>query len=67
VQIAAAGTAPTDGFTGYDNFPDPHRWGDYNGAVAAPDGSIWLVGQYIPNLPRSQFANWGTYIFRYVP
>lgn len=65
VQIVGAGTAPEDGFTGYDQ--GIARWGDYNGAVVAPDGSIWMVSQYIPNLPRSLYANWGTYIFRYVP
>ena len=65
VQIAAAGIGPEDGFTGYDD--GVARWGDYSTAVATADGSIWMVGQYIPNLPRTIFANWGTYVFRYVP
>jgi hypothetical protein len=65
VQIVAPGNGPQDGFTGYDE--GIARWGDYSTAVAAADGSIWMVGQYIPNLPRSLFANWGTYVFRYIP
>jgi hypothetical protein len=71
VQIAAAGQLPEDGFTGYPNlgFPDQGtaRWGDYSTAVAASDGSIWMVTQYIPNAPRTQFANWGTFLIRYAP
>jgi hypothetical protein len=69
IQIAAAGTAPEDGFTGY--LPSPTtpvaRWGDYSTARAAADGSIWMVTEYIPGGLRSTGANWGTYIARYVP
>ncbi len=71
VQIAAAGFEPEDGFTGYpDNgFPSTGiaRWGDTSTAVAAADGSIWMATMYIPNAPRTEFANWGTFIERYVP
>jgi hypothetical protein len=69
VQVAAFGTGPEDGFTGYGSpgFPGLARWGDYSGAVAASDGSIWMTTEYIPNLPRTQLANWGTFIMRYVP
>jgi hypothetical protein len=69
IQIAAAGTAPEDGFSGYAYFgpPDgpPARWGDYNTAVAASDGSIWMVVEYIGSYPRTEYANWNTYVFRY--
>ena len=68
IQIAAAGTGPEDGFTGYDPPTAPvARWGDYSGAVVASDGSIWMVTEYIPTAPRTEFANWGTYIARFVP
>jgi hypothetical protein len=69
IQIAGAGTAPEDGFTGY--LPSPSapvaRWGDYSTARAAADGSIWMVTEYIPGGPRTTGANWGTYIAKYVP
>jgi hypothetical protein len=71
VQIAAAGFEPEDGFTGYpDNgFPSVGiaRWGDSSTAVAAADGSIWMATMFIPNAPRTEFANWGTFLERYVP
>jgi hypothetical protein len=67
LEIAAAGTLPEDGFTGYAAYGGDGvaRWGDYNTAVAASDGSIQMVVQYIGSYPRTQFANWNTYVFRY--
>jgi hypothetical protein len=69
LQVAATGAFPEDGFTGY---PDTGfeqlgtaRWGDYSTAVANSDGSIWMTTEYIPNAPRTQFANWGTFLLRY--
>jgi hypothetical protein len=69
VVVAGAGSLPEDGFTAYP--PEPTapvaRWGDYSTAVTSTDGSIWMVTEYIPNGPRTQYANWGTYISQYVP
>ncbi len=67
LEIAATGALPEDGFTGYGAYGGDGvaRWGDYNTAVAASDGSIQMVVQYIGNYPRTQFANWNTYVFRY--
>jgi hypothetical protein len=68
IQAPALGTAPEDGFTGYPRFGvGVARWGDYSTAVAAADASIWMVTEYIPNAPRTDAANWGTYLARYVP
>ena len=63
VHIAADGTAPDDGFSGYVYFSGGNvgRWGDYSAAVS--DGSsVWFATEYIPNLPRTALANWGTFI-----
>jgi hypothetical protein len=63
VHIAADGTAPDDGFSGYAFFSGGNvgRWGDYSAAVS--DGSsVWFATEYIPNLPRTVLANWGTFI-----
>jgi hypothetical protein len=65
LYVAAAGTAPQDGFTGYEGFPA--RWGDYSTATVAPDGSVWMIMQYIPDGLRTEVANWGTYVRRYDP
>lgn len=69
LQVAGAGALPEDGFTGY--FPEPTapvaRWGDYSTAATSTDGSIWMVSEYIPNLPRTQLANWGTFVLQYLP
>jgi hypothetical protein len=67
VHIVAAGQLPDDGFTGYVALSGSNvaRWGDYSAASAAiadNDGTIWLAGEYIPNAPRSQLANWGTFV-----
>lgn len=69
IQVAARGFGPEDGFSGYldPGLPGIARWGDYSGAVVAPDGSIWMVTEYIPNAFRTPKANWGTYVIRYVP
>ncbi len=64
VHIAAAGAGPEDGFTGYRAFGGggTARWGDYSAAVADADGSIWFAIEYIPNAPRTLYANWGTFV-----
>jgi hypothetical protein len=75
IQIAGAGMFPEDGFSGYGPLPacptcsgnGIARWGDYSTAVTSTDGSIWLVSEYIPNLPRTPLANWGTFISQFLP
>lgn len=71
VQLVAPGAMPEDGFTGYPNAgftaQGVARWGDYSTAVVAPDGSIWVIAEYIPNAPRSLKANWGTFLTGYTP
>lgn len=65
VHIAGAGQLPEDGFSGYPQFGGAGvaRWGDYSAAVA--DGNnIWFADEFIPNLPRTQLANWGTFVSR---
>ena len=64
IHIAGLGSGPEDGFTGYKFFGGNGiaRWGDYSAAVAAPNGSIWMAAEYIPNLPRTELANWGTLV-----
>lgn len=66
IQVAAAGALPEDGFSGYSSGGGfgVARWGDYNTAVAAADGSIWMVAQYIGPYARTEFANWNTFVFR---
>jgi hypothetical protein len=69
IQIAAAGTVPDDGFSGYTAFGGARvgRWGDYSAAVADESGNIWLATEYIPNSPRTVNANWGTFVTRVGP
>jgi hypothetical protein len=68
VHIVADGAAPDDGFSGYVATSGGHvgRWGDYSAAVS--DGSsVWFATEYIPNLPRTFYANWGTFISKIRP
>jgi hypothetical protein len=69
IHIAAAGVDPEDGFTCYSQlgFGPTCRWGDYSAAVGTPAGTIWFAGEYIPDLPRDHFVNWGTFIGSVTP
>src|SRR5262249_17515252 len=62
IVIVAPGAAPEDGFSGYPPRGNVARWGDYSAAAVTPDGTIWLAVEYIPDLPRTPTANWGTFI-----
>jgi len=66
LQIAALGQLPEDGFTGYPDIgvvsQGVARWGDNSAATVDSSGNIWMGVEYIPNAPRTQYANWGTYI-----
>lgn len=70
VRLVKAGTGPLDSYGGYQYyFPGDRtaRWGDYFGAAAAPDGSIWISTEYIGTGPRTELTNWGSYISRVTP
>jgi hypothetical protein len=69
IQVAATGALPEDGFTGYvaEGGDGVARWGDYNAAIAASDGSIWMAVQYIGNYPRTSAANWNTFLMHVQP
>lgn len=65
LRVVSAGLMPEDGFTGYEG--SPSRWGDYSSAVVSTDGSLWVASEYIGNLPRTEFANWQTFIAQFKP
>jgi hypothetical protein len=68
VHIAADGAAPDDGFSGYVFYSGGNvaRWGDYSAAVS--DGNnVWFATEYIPNSPRTQLADWGTFVTKVRP
>ncbi len=75
VQLAAAGAGPWDGFTGYHQYSNRSRWGDY-GAAVTDGNNIWIASEYIGQTctlaewsvdftcggSRAQLGNWGTRI-----
>jgi hypothetical protein len=70
IHIAREGNEPDDGFTGYPEFTGTNiaRWGDYSAAaVNNVDNTIWMATEYIPDLARTVFANWATYVIRWQP
>ncbi|HMC76332.1 MAG TPA: hypothetical protein VKH34_04340 [Vicinamibacterales bacterium] len=68
VQLARGGAAPQDGFTGYVVFGSrSSRWGDYSSAAVDEAGNLWFAVEYVPNLPRTLLANWGTLIGKITP
>jgi hypothetical protein len=70
VMIAAAGTAPEDGFTCYAAWVGPDyggcRWGDYSMGVSS-GGTIVMATEMIPPSSRDTLTNWGTYIWSAPP
>jgi hypothetical protein len=70
VRVMARGVRPYDGATCYralgGDLARGCRWGDYSAARADAQGRIWMATEYIPNLPRTELANWGTFIGRLV-
>jgi len=69
IQIARAGNEPEDGFTGYPEFGGNGvaRWGDYSAAAIDSDGVTWMATEYTPDIARTSFANWCTYVIRLQP
>ena len=71
VHVAAAGANPEDGVTGYPAFGGDvnhvARWGDYSAATVDESGAIWMAVEFIPNAPRSYYANWGTFVMQLTP
>ncbi|MBA3418084.1 MAG: hypothetical protein H0U09_05160 [Geodermatophilaceae bacterium] len=67
VRVPQYGTGPSDGLSCYAAFGDRERgcrWGDYSEAVADENGDIWMATEWIPSSPRTEFANWGTYVMK---
>jgi hypothetical protein len=70
VRVMARGVRPYDAETCYRALVGDValirgcRWGDYSAARADAQGRIWMATEYIPNLPRTRLANWGTFIGR---
>ena len=73
VRVMARGVRPYDAQSCYRAFEgDPAlirgcRWGDYSAARADDQGRIWMATEYIPDLPRAETANWGTFVGRLAP
>ena len=67
VHISAAGASPEDGFFGYLSGTRVARWGDYSAVVPDESGNLWMATEFIPDAPRSQLANWGTFVTRLSP
>ena len=69
VRVSAWGVLPADGFSGYKALGGDGvaRWGDYSAAATDASGNVWFATEYIPNAPRTLFANWGTFISKVQP
>jgi hypothetical protein len=71
VRLMARGARPYDGAQCYralgGDLARGCRWGDYSAARADAQGRIWMATEYIPDLPRAEMANWGTFVARLAP
>jgi hypothetical protein len=69
VRVMARGVRPYDAESCYRALDEAAlirgcRWGDYSAARADAQGRIWMATEYIPDLPRAERANWGTFVGR---
>jgi hypothetical protein len=71
VRVMARGVRPYDAERCYralgGDLTRGCRWGDYSAARADAQGRIWMATEYIPDLPRTERANWGTFVGRLSP
>ncbi|HET8758418.1 MAG TPA: hypothetical protein VFM58_20530 [Solirubrobacteraceae bacterium] len=69
IEIVRSGFKPEDGFTCYEDegFGPNCRWGDYSAAFALPTGDIWSATEFIGDNPRTEFANWSTFVWPFRP
>jgi hypothetical protein len=71
VRLMARGVRPYDGAQCYralgGDLARGCRWGDYSAARADAQDRIWMATEYIPDLPRAEMANWGTFVARLAP
>jgi hypothetical protein len=67
-HIDRLGYRPEDGFSCYAAFGgNACRWGDYSASVLGTDGRIWSATEMIPDRARTDFANFGTFIWPITP
>ncbi|CAI5478722.1 unnamed protein product [Closterium sp. Yama58-4] len=64
VTVAAPGGAPLDDYSGYLFEERAMRYGDYHTATTDEHGNAWAVVEYVPGVPRTEWTNWATYIFK---
>eukprot|EP00850_Spirogloea_muscicola_P017204 SM000145S00821 [mRNA] locus=s145:288800:290795:- [translate_table: standard] len=62
IRLAAAGSAPYDGFTAYTNADFVGRFGEYAGAATDGLGNLYFANEYISSGPREFYTNWATRI-----
>lgn len=68
ITINGPGAAPEDDFTCYEQFTfgPPCRWGDYSAATA--DGNVIVMAtEMVADVPRTDLANWATWISATTP
>jgi hypothetical protein len=69
LHVAAAGTVPADGFSGFraNGASGVERWGDY-GFAAVDGNSVWVANEWIPGENQgADLAAWGTYVSKITP
>jgi hypothetical protein len=69
LSLAARGTVPSDGFSGYRFYGSDGvaRWGDY-GAAQADGNTVWVANEWIGGLVQgADIANWSTYVSQVTP
>jgi hypothetical protein len=69
IRIVRNGFRPEDGFTCYEaeGFGPECRWGDYSASFALPSGEVWSATEFIGDNPRTEFANWSTFVWPVTP
>ncbi|CAI5949629.1 unnamed protein product [Closterium sp. NIES-65] len=62
INVVGAGKAPLDDYSGHETAK--MRYGDYMSATMDEEGNAWAAVQYVAGQPRTEWSNWGTFVFK---
>ncbi|CAI5486777.1 unnamed protein product [Closterium sp. Naga37s-1] len=62
INVVGAGKAPLDDYFGY--LSDRMLFSNYMAATVDEEGNAWAAVQYVAGQPRTEWSNWGTFVFK---
>ncbi|CAI5989228.1 unnamed protein product [Closterium sp. NIES-64] len=62
INVVGAGKVPLDDYFGY--LSDRMLFSNYMAATVDEEGNAWAAVQYVAGQPRTEWSNWGTFVFK---